>query len=297
MRHRRVSLLAAAAAALLCFLAVVPISSGTATAAAARARPATDHSLPARIGAPARVLQMVTVVSDGWHDRIGELRAWERPPGGVWQKLHGPVPVVIGYSGWVPAAQRLQNTGTTPAGRFGLPSAFGILAKPSTRMPYNHVDGNDWWPYEPRDPATYNIYQYHRDSSSHWRADFAEHLADYQTQYAYALVVGFNLPTGVHYSPERHQRVATVPADTKLGGGIFLHVRGSGFTAGCVAMDQVHMEWLLQWLDPAKYPQVVMGPYNYVLRLCPLAGTRETPRRGARNPSRVSGRRSRRGGR
>jgi hypothetical protein len=29
----------------------------------------------------------------------------------------------------------------------------------------------------------------------------------------------------------------------------------------------VHVQWLLQWLDPAKNPQVVMGPYNYVLRL------------------------------
>jgi hypothetical protein len=32
-------------------------------------------------------------------------------------------------------------------------------------------------------------------------------------------------------------------------------------------MARVHMQWLLRWLDPEKHPQVVMGPYRYVLRL------------------------------
>jgi L,D-peptidoglycan transpeptidase YkuD (ErfK/YbiS/YcfS/YnhG family) len=181
--------------------------------------------------------------------------------------VHGPLPVVLGYSGWVVADQRIQSTGTTPAGRFRLPAAFGLAPDPGTALPYTIVDGNDWWPYEPRDPATYNIYQFHRDQSSHWRADYSEHLADYPTQYDYAVVVGFNLPSGVHYSPQRHQRVADEPADTRRGGGIFLHVRGTGSTAGCVAMARVHMQWLLRWLDPEKHPQVVMGPYRYVLRL------------------------------
>jgi L,D-peptidoglycan transpeptidase YkuD (ErfK/YbiS/YcfS/YnhG family) len=236
------------------------------TSAPSRLSPA-DSSLPGRIGAPARVLQMVTVVSDGWSSTTGILRAWQRPPGGAWVKLHGPLPVVLGYNGWVVADQRVQSSGTSPAGRFGLPAAFGVLPDPGTALHYNHVDGNDWWPYEPRDPATYNIYQFHKDSHSHWRAGYSEHLADFPTQYAYAIVVGFNLPSGVHYSPQRHQRVASDPADTKLGGGIFLHVRGTGDTAGCIAMDKVHVDWLLHWLDPTKHPQVVMGPYDYVLTL------------------------------
>lgn len=261
----------ACAASLSCLLAASvlggPAAGAPVTAPLARHLHNDDSSLPGRIGAPPRVLQMVTVVSNGWHDRTGVLRAWERKPGGDWQKLHGPLPIVLGYAGWVPGDQRIQSTGTSPAGRFGLPSAFGILPDPGTRLHYNHVDGNDWWPYEPRDPATYNIYQFHRDSDSHWRPDYSEHLADYQTQYGYAVVVGFNLPKGVHYSPQRHQRVATKPADTRRGGGIFLHVRGSGYTAGCIAMAQVHVQWLLRWLDPAKHPQVVMGPYDYVLRL------------------------------
>jgi L,D-peptidoglycan transpeptidase YkuD (ErfK/YbiS/YcfS/YnhG family) len=260
---------------LACCVAVGALVGGTAFGAghghsrpsASVLRPLTDHSLPARIGAPARVLQMVTVTSDLWHSKTGVLRAWQRPSGGAWSPVHGPVSIVLGYNGWVIADRRIQSTGTTPAGRFGLPSAFGLLADPGTAMRYRQVDDSDWWPYEPRDPVTYNIYEYHRDRNSHWRVGYAEHLADYATQYAYAIVVGFNLPQGVHYSAKRNQRVATVHADTRRGGGIFLHVRGSGYTAGCVAMDQADVEWLLKWLDPDQHPQVVMGPYDYVLTL------------------------------
>ncbi len=235
--------------------------------AAARTPSPDSLTLPGRIGAPDDVRQMVTITSPTWASTVGTLKAWQRPAGGRWTKMHGPLPVVLGYHGWVIAARRVQSTGTSPAGRFGLPAAFGVLPNPGTALRYRHVDSSDWWPYEPRDPATYNIYELHKDSRSSWRADYAEHLASYPVQYAYAIIVGFNLPRGVHFSAERNQRVATHPADTALGGGIFLHVRGSGSTAGCVAMDQVHVRWLLGWLAPAKHPQVVMGPYDYVLKL------------------------------
>lgn len=233
---------------------------------AKRTEPA-SMTLPARIGAPSNVLQMVIVTSPRWSSTVGTLRAWQRPRGGTWSVVHGPLPVVLGYSGWVIADNRVQSSGTSPAGRFTLPSAFGLAADPGTALPYRHVDGNDWWPYEPRDPATYNIFQNHKDSHSSWRADYSEQLASFPGQYDYAVVVGFNLPRGVHYSATRHQRVATHHADIHLGGGIFLHVRGTGSTAGCIAMDRSHVKWALRWLDPARHPQLVMGPYDYVLRL------------------------------
>jgi L,D-peptidoglycan transpeptidase YkuD (ErfK/YbiS/YcfS/YnhG family) len=239
-------------------------------AEAGAARPGVSPSsrtLPARIGAPPKVLQMIIVTSPRWSSTTGTLRAWQRPRGGTWSVVHGPLPVALGYAGWVIADQRVQSSGTSPAGRFGLPSAFGLASDPGTALPYRHVDGNDWWPYEPRDPATYNVYQGHRDSHSRWRPDYSEHLADYPGQYDYVVVVGFNLPSGVHYSPKRHQWIARHRAHIHRGGGIFLHVHGSGSTAGCIAMDRSDLTWLLRWLDPARHPQLVMGPYDYVLTL------------------------------
>jgi L,D-peptidoglycan transpeptidase YkuD (ErfK/YbiS/YcfS/YnhG family) len=172
--------------------------------------------------------------------------------------------VRLGYGGWVRAGQRRQGTGTTPAGRFPMPYAFGNRADPGARLRYRAVDRNDVWPYEPRDPATYNIYQPFRAASSHWRRGYRERLASYGYEYAYAVVLGFNLPRGVHWSPTRHQSVADRPADTRRGGGIFLHVQRSRYTAGCVAAPLRDVRWLVRWLDPARHPRIVMGPEAWV---------------------------------
>ncbi len=222
--------------------------------------------LAAAIGARPAVRQMVTVSSAGFASTTGTLKAWRRGAGGTWVRVRGPVRVVLGYGGWVVADRRRQNTGTTPAGRFRLPATFGRLPDPGTHVKYRRVDGNDWWPYEPRDPATYNVYQQHRTAQTHWRRTFAEHLDDYTKQYAYAAEVGFNLPGGVHYSRSRHQWVARRPADTRRGGGIFLHVKGDGLTAGCVAMSRSSMRWLLTWIRPEAHPRLVMGPHDYIVR-------------------------------
>jgi L,D-peptidoglycan transpeptidase YkuD (ErfK/YbiS/YcfS/YnhG family) len=236
---------------------------------AAPKHPASSHEpvLAATIAARWKVTQMITVSSKRFSSTTGTLKAWTRSAGGHWELSRGPVPVVIGYGGWVVAAERRQSTGTTPAGRFRLPAAFGRLADPGARIPYQHVDGNDWWPYEPHDPGTYNIYQTHRSARAQWRPTYAEHLDTFTTQYQYAIEVGFNLPSGVHYSHARRQLVATRQADTRMGGGIFLHVRGDGLTAGCVAMDRRDMRWLLTWIRPKDHPRLVMGPHHYIVGL------------------------------
>lgn len=254
-------------------LASAPTPSGTpadaATAAgedAAAAAPAAPP-LPAQIGAAPRVRQMITVTASGWDSTTGALRAWRRDAGGDWRLAKGPVRVVVGYNGWAKAERRKQGTGTTPAGRFGLPYTFGRLPDPGARLPYRRVDGNDWWPYEPRDPATYNVYQFHKARRTTWRESKAEHLDSYTKQYGYAMVVGYNLPQGIHYSKRRQQWVADQRARIHRGGGIFLHVRGKGATAGCVAMRRAKMRWLVRWVRPGASAQVVMGPRDYLTRL------------------------------
>lgn len=46
-----------------------------------------------------------------------------------------------------------------------------------------------------------------------------------------------------------------------------MHVRGTGDTAGYVAMNPAEVASVLRWLDPTKDPEVVMGPYGYGLTL------------------------------
>ncbi len=211
-----------------------------------------------------RVRQLVTVTSHRWHTTRAVLKVWTRPRGGSWRQVAGPFPARIGYAGWVAAQVRVQSTGTTPAGTFTLRRAFGALADPGTSLPYIRFDDTDYWPYEPRDPATYNVYQYSKSPKTHWRPAYAEHLSDFLPDYDYAAVIGFNLPRHISYSASRGQRVARDPADTRRGGGIFLHVRDGGPTAGCVAIAERHMRWVLSWLRSEWRPRIVMGPWGFV---------------------------------
>jgi L,D-peptidoglycan transpeptidase YkuD (ErfK/YbiS/YcfS/YnhG family) len=221
--------------------------------------------LPTYLSLDDGVEQLVTVTSDRWSSTRARMSAW-RKVAGQWERVHGPVRVRLGYNGWVPAGKRQQNTGKTPAGSFAMKYVFGNRADPGTAMRYTAVDGDDVWPYEPRDAATYNIYQPSQASTSHWRSDFKERLASYDDEYAYAVVLGFNLPHGVHWSTKRQQYVAREPADTSRGGGIFLHVQRSQYTAGCVAGPIDDIRWTVRWLDPARKPRIVMGPTDWVKR-------------------------------
>lgn len=222
-------------------------------------------SLASDIRVPAGVKQLVTVTSRSWSSTSAGMRVWQRTTDG-WRLVRGPVRVALGWSGFVRAGDRQQSSGTTPAGRFAIRYAFGNRADPGTRMRYRRVDHNDMWPYEPRDAATYNIYQPHRAATSHWRADYVERLSDYGDEYAYSLVLGFNLPSGVHWSKKRRQYVAREPADTTRGGGIFLHVKQKRYTAGCVSAPIDQVRWLVRRLDPAQKPRIVMGPGRWVRR-------------------------------
>ena len=195
--------------------------------------------------------QVIVVTNTSWTSTHATLRAYELRNGWDWCKV-ATLKARIGWSGFAWAAKRKQNTGKTPAGTFGLLWAFGNSANPGTQLRYRSVDGNDWWAYDPKSPSTYNRWLEHGRGTV--RASWAEHLKSYGKQYAYSVVLDYNLPT------------ATKNANTKKGGGIFLHVNGSGATAGCVSVTKKGMKRLLRWLDPHSHPVIVMSPKSAITR-------------------------------
>jgi L,D-peptidoglycan transpeptidase YkuD (ErfK/YbiS/YcfS/YnhG family) len=220
---------------------------------------------PTRLSHTGDAGQVVVVTSRSWSSSHARLRAYERSADGTWTRRFGPVPARLGRNGFAPADRRRQGTRTTPAGTFALPWAFGTRPDPGTLLRYRRVDATDWWPYDPRDPATYNVWQPRRTRTSDWRTSWAEDLSSYGRQYRYAAVVDFNLPGGVR--ADGGERRARRPADTRRGGGIFLHVERPGATTGCVSVAQRDMKALLRWLDPHRGPVVVMGPRSAIDRL------------------------------
>jgi len=214
--------------------------------------------VPSRDAAP--IEQAVIVTSARWDSRRATLRRFERTGQG-WVRQGRAVRAWLGSNGFAPARTRRQNSGQTPAGVFDLPSAFGHGKSGSVSLPYHRITPRSYWPYDPRDPYTYNVLQTKRIKSARWRDDgqWSERLLDYGRAYRYAVVIGYNLPEAVYRGPAGQWRAAR-PARTHKGGGIFLHVSRHRPTAGCVAIPQRAMREVQRWLDPQANPHIVMGP-------------------------------------
>jgi L,D-peptidoglycan transpeptidase YkuD (ErfK/YbiS/YcfS/YnhG family) len=217
---------------------------------------------PSRLRHLGTARQVVVVTASSWSTTYATVRTYRKDDAG-WHQQFAPMGARIGSRGFAPFGERRQDSGQTPAGTYSLLRAFGAASDPGTTLPYRRFDRNDWWPYDPRDPRTYNVAQFQgRSTASQWRPSWAEHLWDFRDQYAYAVVLDYNLPTGIYRSGS--QRFATVTPDTRAGGGIFLHVKAPRPTAGCVAVDLAGMRGIVAWLDPARHPVIVMAPMSAI---------------------------------
>src|SRR3954470_5200520 len=223
----------AVASASLLLICAVPAAS------AVSAVSAVSPPLPARMADTGGGTQLITAVAARPGSTTGTDTWWDRR-GGRWAKA-GTASARFGAKGLVEGTVRKQGTSTTPTGLYDLPFAFGIDAAPSgTVYKYRPVHGSSWW-CEDVSARAYNRWTDPRQADC--RASESERLASYRTQYAHALVVGFNY----------HRRVPG------RGAGIFLHVDGRGATAGCVSVPREAMRRILAWVRPWSAPHIAIG--------------------------------------
>ncbi|MEU8791665.1 L,D-transpeptidase family protein [Streptomyces sp. NPDC048643] len=183
--------------------------------------------------------QLLTARAPAGNATSGTLTWWDRR-GGRWVRT-GSAPARFGAKGLVEGGARRQGTNTTPTGLYDLPYAFGTSPAPGgTSVPYRPVRQDSWW-CQDNGSRSYNRWTEPRPADC--RATESEHLVAYEKQYAHAFVIGFN-----YARPVRGR-----------GAGIFLHVNGSGPTAGCVSVPADTMRRLLTWADPARSPHIAIG--------------------------------------
>ncbi|WP_370411159.1 L,D-transpeptidase [Streptomyces fradiae] len=183
--------------------------------------------------------QLITAEAAGPSATTGTVTWWDRR-GGRWVRA-GAAEARFGANGLAEGAERRQGTSTTPTGLYGLPFAFGTEPAPAgTAYGYARVTDRSWW-CQDNESAAYN--RWVEGLPEDCRAAESEHLADYGTQYAHALVIGFN-----YARPVRGR-----------GAGIFLHVNGRGATAGCVSVPADAMRRILAWADPDRRPHIAVG--------------------------------------
>ncbi|NUK08335.1 L,D-transpeptidase family protein [Streptomyces lunaelactis] len=211
------------------------LAAGTVAAVPGRAAP-----LPERMGDTGGGSQLITAVAARPGATTGRVTWWDRRRDGRWVAA-GSAAARFGAKGLVEGARRKQSTSTTPTGLYDLPYAFGIKAVPAgTRYAYRTVTKRSWWCQDNR-ARTYN--RWVEGLPADCRAAESEHLVSYATQYARALVIGFN-----YHRPVRGR-----------GAGIFLHVNGRGATAGCVSVPDADMGRILAWADQRRDPHIAIG--------------------------------------
>ncbi|WP_134654203.1 L,D-transpeptidase family protein [Streptomyces sp. H23] len=198
---------------------------------------APDFPVPVEVG---NATQVITVEARGSYATV---TAWAKGSAG-WKARFSTASGRVGSNGVTNGATRRQGTWTTPTGTYTITEGFGVEAS-GTSMPYHVVTDDDWWVEDPES-------KFYNSMHSAQGADFpltesgdrgSEHLVDYPTQYAEALAINFN----------------RWPATPGRGAGIFLHVNGSGATAGCVSVPRATMDRFMNWIEPSAHPRIAIG--------------------------------------
>jgi len=189
--------------------------------------------------------QVVTVNrTSGHHARV---TFWALRDG-AWTARFRATDGRVGYGGLVRPRDRVQGSGATPLGTFRLPWAFGTHAPQAAwaDLGYRRIRRGDYWVLD-NGSRYYNRYRNRSQGGFRWRlpasdANSSERLRDYPGQYELAIVTGFNS------GQVRHR-----------GGAIFLHVNGSGATAGCVSAPRRFVQRAVAALDDDRVPVIAIG--------------------------------------
>ena len=228
-------------------LLVLPLSTAPAparTAAQVAPAPAALVLDGVRVAADPATTQVVTVNHTSGHRAL--VTFWRLVAGG-WVARMRTTGGHIGFGGLVVGDQRVQGTGTTPLGTYGLLSVFGTHpTRDAGALAYRRIRSGDYWVQDNASPH-YNRYRNRSAGGFRWwlpasNVNASERLTDYRRPYEWSIVTSFNL------EQVRHR-----------GSGIFLHVNGRGATAGCVSAPRRFLRALVRRLDPAAAPVIAIG--------------------------------------
>ncbi len=141
----------------------------------------------------------------------------------------------------------MPGTGKTPLGTFRMPWAFGMhKQKAKWDRSYRRARKGSYWVLDNQSDY-YNRYRKKSQGGFRWWLDSSdpnasERLRDYPTQYEFSFTTSFN------HHQVRHR-----------GGAIFLHVNGSGATAGCVSAPRWFLRKLMYRVRRDQAPLIAIG--------------------------------------
>lgn len=144
---------------------------------------------------------------------------------GYWKEIMS----TTGFVGKNGTGKASENDTKTPVGSYTLSHAFGVKEDPGSAIGYIQVDESHYWVDDPESPYYNQFVSTKEIDRNQWKS--AEHLVEYEEQYAYAVAIDYNLDC--------------VPGE---GSAIFLHCSNGKPTYGCVAIPEQDMIFVLQHL-------------------------------------------------
>jgi len=173
---------------------------------------------------------------------------YERQEDGAWAPVEH-LGRMAGYTGSKGIQHdRQRNTRRSPAGLWGLGSAFGLAKMPEgLKLAWRDITPQSDWVCD-AESIYFNTWQERDDASltETWNWDDVEHLEDYDVTYRYGVVIRYNTPPYV--IPHR-------------GCAIFLHCSDHP-TSGCIGLLEEDMLETLLWLDHSKNPHILITGYQ-----------------------------------
>ncbi|GAA2626949.1 MULTISPECIES: L,D-transpeptidase family protein [Streptomyces] len=191
----------------------------------------TGVSEQTRARIPAESRQLILVTGKALDSSESTAAFYTRPAAGAdWVRAE-TWPARNGANGW--STERVYGDLTSPMGVFALTDAGGLLPKPpGTRLPYDEDNGFV--------PSGLGVN--------------GESLAG---SFDYVVAIDFNR------RPGRSPLDPVMPDGEDKGGNIWLHVDHDGPSQGCVGIPKAAMKKVLETLDPAAKPVIVMGPEGF----------------------------------
>jgi L,D-peptidoglycan transpeptidase YkuD (ErfK/YbiS/YcfS/YnhG family) len=187
----------------------------------------------------------VTVEASSYGTTSAEVELWQRQ-GPCWVGAGGPWPASLGANGF--SDHHVEGDDTTPTGAYGIgPVMYGNAANPGVHYLYHQLVCGDWWDEDPSSPQ-YNTFQHVACGQTPPFGGGSEALWQETTAYPSFAVVEYN----------------SGPVVAGAGSGIFIHADIGSPTAGCVSLPLGDLDTLLDWLQPADSPLVVMGPESEI---------------------------------
>ncbi|HEY0370141.1 MAG TPA: L,D-transpeptidase family protein [Chthoniobacterales bacterium] len=207
-------------------------------------------------GVPDDCTQLLVAIAPTWNSIQGEMRMYERAPGGKWTQRGAPIAVLFGKNGlaWGTGVagqdesglHKQERDGRAPAGIFRLGDVYTYDAQlpPGSDYPFHQVTEADVWSDDPRSPN----YNRHVRIDPQNPPDNYSHEKMKSGDFAYHWLIDI-----------RHNSDPPVPGK---GSAIFFHIRRGVTrpTAGCTTMAQENLVRVIRWLRAPRHPCYALLP-------------------------------------